>query len=95
MALTGTIGQKLHLLLYILAEHKVKTNLGWKLKFAGDISFNFQSVTTDSPGFLSTNGFHRHYLTKYEGELLPQEMKEDLLLEKDPDETPYREVIWK
>ncbi len=98
LALTGTIGSETVVLLYVFDSHKVTDGSGrFTLRYAGpDEIRHFESHLTFEPeNFRENWSFTQSYLTKLKATLTPEQMKEDLILQHAPDDTPYRERIYR
>ena len=98
LALTGTIGSKTVVLLYIFDLHKVHDASGrFIIRYVGrhqmgNYRFDLNFKDFD---FHKDWNFKQEYLTKLKATLTPEQMKEDLILEQAPDDKPYREHVYR
>jgi hypothetical protein len=105
LTLTGTGGKETEVLLYIFAQHKVVDPLGrFALRFAGKEAACMAVLGSqfDPPLFNDKYGQYFYfnpfpdYMVKLKARLMPEAMKEDLILRPAPDDDSYRErvVVW-
>ena len=80
--------------LYVLAEHRVKTDGRLGFEFAGPFpGFHGLDLETNPEEFFPANSPGGRFLTRFEGELTPAQMAEDLYLEPDGESTYRRTII--
>ena len=97
LSLTGTIGNKTMVLLYMFGAHKVHDNSKrFAVRFADKRRIEPIShlLSFQPEDFGKKWDFRQGYLTKLKARLTPEQMREDLLLEKAPDDEPYREHVY-
>jgi hypothetical protein len=92
MALTGTTGVETEVLLYILADHKMKCGERLKLTFFGETTSPFKR--TDSSEFFRDIKTESWQMSKFKGTLSPDQMKEDIVFNQAKDDKPYRKIRW-
>lgn len=98
LALTGTIGSEVVVLLYIFDSHKVTDSSGrFALRYAGkwEIEGLKRQMAFQPEDFYEKWDFKQGYLTKLKATLTPGQMKKDLILKHAPDDEPYREHIYR
>ena len=98
LALTGTIGSEVEILLYVFDSHKVEDeSKRFTTRFAGerDLVFYADRIDFQPEEFKEKWDFRQSYLTKLKAKLKPEQMKEDLVLDKAPDDKPYREHVYR
>jgi len=100
LALTSTAGQDTQVLLYVAANGKMKTDGRLKLRYAGPIvmrplheiePWHELEHGIDPGGFFSMADLNLTFLCRFKSTLTSDQMKTDLILEKAPDDRPYRE----
>jgi hypothetical protein len=98
LALTGTIGSEVEVLLYVFDSHKAKDgSKRFVTRFAGkrDLVSYTDHIDFQPEEFKEKWDFRQSYLTKLKAKLKPEQMKEDLVLDRAPDDKPYREHVYR
>lgn len=98
LALTGTIGSEVEVLLYVFGSHKVADASGrFPVRYAGETDMEYlkRYMVFQPEDFHEKWDFKQNYLTKLKARLTPEQMNEDLVLEKAPDNEPYREHVYR
>lgn len=98
LALTGTIGKDTVVLLYVFHENKLTDPSGrMPLRYFGkqDISKFMKDIDPVQNIVLDSFTLNQKSLTKLRARLTAGQMKEDLMLEKAPNDEPYRETIYR
>ncbi len=98
VALTGTGGFETEILIYLASSGKMTCGDRLPLRFAGPMdarSLHMLSVYTDPEGFFDFESMNFPHVTKFNGQLTPEEMKEDIVFTRAEDDEPFRERIIK
>ena len=98
LALTGTIGSEVEVLLYVFDTHKIRdASDRFALKYAGEREMKYlrDRVLFEPGASVIEWDFEQSYLTKLKAKLKPEQMKEDLVLDRAPDNEPYREHVYR
>jgi hypothetical protein len=98
LALTATIGEETEILLYIAAAHKVKDGTErFEVRFAAEreIGNLLREAEFDPLQFSERLDFEPAYLTKLKAKLKPEQMRDDLVLDRAPDDEPYRDHVYR
>lgn len=102
LSLTATIGSETEILLYVIGSDKMDGGNRFEMEFAGYInSANVMLkyldliLKTETKENLALSRSYGKYVTKLRAKLLPEQMKEDLILKPATDYRSYRKSYWR
>ena len=96
LALTSTVGREVQVLLYVLAKKKTDGKGPLKLQYADRVDPRILELLEDGvapQNVFSKREWQSFFLSKLEGRLTPEELREDLKITFDDDDSPYRREI--
>ncbi|MFH0887597.1 MAG: DUF2330 domain-containing protein [Planctomycetota bacterium] len=94
LPLTAITGSLTEMVIYVFANHKVRTDERFELAFADKTDLSLMELKIESQEELDISRFTGNYLTKFYAILSPEEMKDDLIIKPSEDDNPYLKVIW-
>jgi hypothetical protein len=94
MRLTTLVKSPLHVLVYVLADHRMEIlSYYFETEFAGKL--NLQPLHSENTGLTELLTQRRYYVTKLRKKsVLPPSLTEDIYFEQSASDEPYRKVVY-
>lgn len=97
LALTSTGGHETEILIYLASAHKMSAGENMTLRYAGPWSLSAALselyMAAEPKGFFAEDMMEYPFLCKFKANLLPDQMRKDLVFRRADDDAPYREHI--